>query len=132
MPKEFSRQVRIADQIQRNLAQIIHINVADPRVGMVNINSVDVARDYSNAKIFVTFIHPSKDGLPEDGEKAGQKATEVLNNASGYLRSLLAKTLNSRTTPRLIFVLDSSTMRGQKLSHLIDQAVASDRDNQQS
>jgi ribosome-binding factor A len=125
MPKEFSRNTRIADQIQRSLAQMIQMNVSDPRVGMVNVNGVEVARDYSIARIFVTFIRAG-DG---DEDKANNDAIAVLNNASAYLRTLLAKTLNSRTTPRLMFVLDTTTLRGQKLSHLIDKAIAADRNH---
>lgn len=143
MPKEFSRQVRVADQIQRSLAQLIQTDISDPRVGLVNINSVDVARDYSNAKIFITFVDVDEVGINNDDTDGQQdnspkeddkyeKGIEVLNHAAGYLRGLLAKTLNSRTTPRLIFILDRTSLRGQALSHLIDKAVASDHHHNDS
>lgn len=122
MPKDFSRNVRIADQIQRSLAQIIQANIADPRLGLVNINQVDVSRDYANSRVYVTFI----------GRYSTEEVKEsisILNNASGYLRSALAKTLNSRTTPRLTFVYDKVSVEGQKLSQLIDKAVSKDQKN---
>lgn len=120
MPKEFSRQVRVADQVQRILAQLIQSNIADPRLGLVNINTVDVSRDYAHAKVFVTFVG--------DEEKVEQ-SIQILNNAAGYLRGLLAKELNSRTTPRLKFVYDTTSVEGQRLSRLIDQAITADRKN---
>lgn len=122
MPKEFSRQTRVADQIHHALAQIIQTELSDPRIGLVNINEVDVSRDYANARVFVTFV-------AEDTDK--DKAVKALNHAAGHLRRCLAHSLNSRTTPRLQFVYDSTSVEGQRLSHLIDQAVKADnhRDN---
>lgn len=122
MPKEFSRQLRVADQVQRILAQLIQSNIADPRLGLVNINTVDVSRDYANAKIFVTFVG--------DEEKTDvEQSIQILNNAAGYLRGLLSKELNSRTTPKLKFVYDKTSVEGQRLSRLIDQAITADRRN---
>ena len=126
MPKEFSRTVRVADQIQRNLAQLIQTQLADPRLGMVNINAVEVARDYSVAKVYVTIIGASNDNDAES-KRQSSEAVEALNHAANHLRSLLAKSLNARTTPRLLFLLDSAAIEGRKLSDLIDQAVAADR-----
>lgn len=120
MPKEFSRQVRVADQIQRNLAQLIQTEIADPRVGLVNINGVDVSRDYSNARIYVTFIG-------DIDESHVDESLAILNKAAGFLRSRLAKSLNSRTTPRLSFVYDKTSIQGQRLNHIINQAVKSGR-----
>lgn len=123
MPKDFSRNVRIADQIQRNLAQIIQANIADPRLGLVNINQVDVSRDYANSRVYVTFIG-------RDSKEEVKESISILNNASGFLRTALAKTLNSRTTPRLSFIYDRVAVEGQKLSQLIDRAVSKDQKNQ--
>lgn len=120
MPREFSRQVRIADQIQRSLAQLIPQELGDPRIGMVNINSVDVSPDYANAKVFVTFVNRTE-------PKEIRDAIGALNKAASFLRSQLAKQLNSRSTPRLNFAYDEATVGGQKLSRLIDEAVAADR-----
>jgi ribosome-binding factor A len=119
MPKEFSRNVRVADQIQRSLAQLIQSDIADPRLGLVNVNAVDVSRDYANARVYVTFVGDEAAGNVE-------QSMAILNKAAGYLRGLLAKELNSRTTPRLSFVYDKTSVEGQRLSRLIDQAVRAD------
>lgn len=119
MAKDFSRTDRVADTIKRILATLIQQEVRDPRVGMVNINDVEVTRDLAFAKVFVTFI-----GREDDSEC--QVAANALNNAGGYLRSLLARQLDLRTTPKLQFFYDKTPIHGQQLSSLIDRAVAED------
>jgi ribosome-binding factor A len=123
MAREFKRADRVADAIQRNLAQLIQFEVRDPRVGMVNINDVSVTRDMAYAKVFVTFVDLESDEEAEASAKA-------LNNAAGYLRTQLAKLLDMRTTPRLQFLYDKTSVKGQHLSSLIDKAVAADRKNE--
>jgi ribosome-binding factor A len=120
MPREFTRSDRVSDAIQRLLAQLIPQEIRDPRIGMVNINDVTVTRDMAYAKVFVTFVG-------NDSHEEGQERAAVLNNAAGFLRSRLAKELNMRTVPRLQFVYDKTSIRGQELSSLIDRAVAKDR-----
>jgi len=124
MAREFNRADRVADAIQRIVAQLIQFEIRDPRVGLVNINDVTVTRDMAYAKVFCTFVG-------RDGDEESEAATEILNKASGYLRSLLAKEMNMRSTPRLQFVYDKTAVRGQQLSSLIDKAVAADRAHQQ-
>jgi ribosome-binding factor A len=120
MPREFSRTDRVADEIKRLLATLIQKEVSDPRVGMVNINDVDVTKDLAFAKVYVTFIGRENDSQCEE-------AASALNNASGYLRTLLAKSMSLRTTPKLQFFFDKTPIRGQALSSLIDKAVAEDQ-----
>jgi len=125
MPREFKRSDRVADAIQRSLAQIIQMEVRDPRLGMVNINAVSVSKDLSTAKVYVTFVG-------QDGEEADEKKVEVLNNASSFIRGLMAKDINIRTTPRLAFVFDRSVVRGQQMTDLIDRAVSADKTHRDS
>lgn len=119
MPREFTRNDRVSDAIQRELAELIRDEVRDPRLKMVNITAVDVNRDLANAKVFVTFV-----GTDSDDESL--QAAKILNGASGFLRSLLAKRMQMRTTPRLHFIYDPSSKHGQDLSALIDAAVKTD------
>jgi ribosome-binding factor A len=120
MPKDYSRQQRVADALRRDIASFIQREMRDPRVGMVMVNDVEVSRDLAHARVFVTIM--GKD----DAEQA-QEALQVLNDAAGFLRSHLAQSSTMRTTPRLRFVFDSSVLRGQQLSSLIDRAVATDQ-----
>ncbi len=119
MAREFARTDRIADAIQRILATTIAQEVRDPRVGMVNINDVNVTRDMSYAKVYVTFVG-------RDSEEESQAAADALNHAAGFLRSIVARELDIRVTPRLQFFYDKTSVKGQKLSNLIDKAIAQD------
>ena len=122
MPRDFSRTDRIWDALQQELVQLIRNEMRDPRVGMVNVTGVDVARDLSAAKVYVNFVVTKA----EDDVKS---AIDVLNNAAGFLRSNLAKIMKLRTVPKLRFIYDSSGEQGQKLSALIDYALAQDREH---
>jgi len=117
MPRDFSRAARIADQIQRDLSGLIRQELKDPRVGVVTITAVEVNRDLSHAKVFVSSL----------GEASStEQSVEALQHAAGFLRSQLSRTLTIRSVPQLQFVYDGSVERGARLSHLIDEAVASD------
>ena len=118
MPKDFSRTLRVADQIQRELADLIQNEIKDPRIGSITVTAVEVTRDYSHAKVFyTTLINPEDIPLVEKG----------LENAKGFLRSHLSHRMKLRITPQLHFVYDESVERGMYLSKLIDEAVAQDQ-----
>ena len=123
MPKDYSRTERVGDALQKELVQLIRDEMRDPRVGMVNITAAEVSRDLSAARVYVNFV------VAKDDEQAAE-AVAVLNHAAGFLRSNLAKVMKLRTVPKLRFVYDASGERGQKLSALIDYAVAKDRQQQ--
>ena len=110
-----SRRARIADQIQRELAEIIRTELRDPRVGsMVTLTGVEMSRDQSHAKVFFTVL---------GAESAAKDAAEGLQRAAGFLRSELAHRLSTRSVPELHFHFDESVERGVRLSRLIDEAV---------
>jgi ribosome-binding factor A len=121
MAKEYSRTQRIGDQMQRELAQLIQREVKDPRLGLVTITAVDVSRDLSHAKVFITVMGR------ENEEGAVEQSVKVLKDAAGFLRMLLGKAMKLRTVPTLHFVYDASVRRGTDLSALIERAVAEDR-----
>ena len=132
------RVQRVADQIQRELASLIQMEVNDPRVGMVSVTGVEVSRDIAHAKVFVTVLNTltedseiNKSTLSEPGDLDKleiKENIEALNKAGGFLRSLLAKRLSTRSVPKLRFFYDGSIARGQQLSSLIDSALAADQD----
>lgn len=116
MAKEPSRLGRIADQIQRDLADLIRSELKDPRVGMITLTGVEVSNDCRHAKIFFTTL---------GGPEAVSQTLQGLQHASGFLRTRLAGGLKLRIVPELHFVHDESVERGVRLSKLIDEAVAS-------
>jgi len=99
--------------MQRELSDLLRLELRDPRVGMITLTSVDVSPDMSHAKVFFTVLE--KDKLPE--------TLEGLRRASGFLRSQLAKRIQMYTTPELRFVYDESVERGDHLSRLIDSVI---------
>ncbi len=108
----FKRTDRIAEMIQRKLAQIIPQEVKDPRLkGIITISAVKVAADLSHAKVYFTVFNDDK-----------TLAATILNAAAGYLRSALARSITLRTVPQLHFVYDESIEYGERLSRLIDKA----------
>jgi len=117
MPKDFSRSRRIADQIQRELSDIIRLELRDPRVGMITLTDVEVSPDHAYATVFFTVLADA--GGPDDTAAA-------LKHAAGFLRSQLARRVKLRIVPHLHFKYDASVERGVRLSRLIDDAVASD------
>ena len=117
MPKRSSkpnRAYQVADQIQRDLSELIARELKDPRVGMVTINAVEVTPDYAHAKVFFSLL---------TGDV--QQTQEALNHAAGHLRNGLFKRLHIHTVPTLHFVFDRTTERAADMNALIAKAVAS-------
>ncbi|NLJ12074.1 30S ribosome-binding factor RbfA [Denitrificimonas caeni] len=122
MAKQYSRTQRIGDQIQRELATLIPREIKDPRLGFITVTGVDVSRDISHAKVFITVMG---DNSPE----VIKENLTVLKDAAGYLRMLLGKAMKLRSLPALHFHYDESITRGAHLSALIEQAVSEDERN---
>ncbi|GAB3472109.1 30S ribosome-binding factor RbfA [Massilia terrae] len=113
------RGQRVADQIQRDLSELISFELKDPRVGMITLTEVQLTPDYAHAKVYFTLL--------KDSPEAVRDTLAGLNKASGFLRNLLGKRLHIHTLPQLHFIHDTSTMRGMAMSALIDQAMATTR-----
>ena len=114
-----NRAFKVADQIQRDLTELIARELKDPRVGMVTIQAVEVTPDYAHAKVFFSLLM----GDP-------QKLAGCLNQAAGFLRDGLFKRLHIHTVPTLHFVFDRTTERAADMNALIAQAVASRSKNE--
>jgi ribosome-binding factor A len=117
MPREFHRSRRVEEQLQRLLAELVHREVRDPRVGAVTITAVEVTRDLAHAKVFF---------LPFDSTRSAIEVGAALASATGFLRSQLRRQLQMRHVPELQFVPDETIERAARLSALINAAVASD------
>lgn len=120
------RLQRLADQIQRTLSVLIRDEINDPRLtGFVTISSVKVSPDLGYADIYVTILEPSKNGDTDGGMniESHRESLQVLKNASGFLRSELARTMKTRTTPRLRFHYDEITAHGNYMTNLVNEAM---------
>jgi len=110
------RGLRVADQIQKDLAEIIWSELKDPRVGIITLTEVQLTPDYAHAKVYFTTL--------VDDPVAVKNTVEALVKASGFLRNQLGLRLRIHTLPQLHFVHDTSTIRGMAMSKLIDEANA--------
>jgi ribosome-binding factor A len=120
--KEYARTERIGAELRRELAQVLIRDVKDPRLAGITLQGVEVSRDLAYAKVYFTCF-------PVDEGSGGQE--RLLNGRlAGFLRRRLAKRAPLRTVPRLHFVYDQSIAQGERLSHLIEEAVAP-RDGEQ-
>ncbi len=121
MPREFSRTERVNQQLHREIANILQHDFKHryPEVDMVTVSGVEVSRDLSHAKVFVSFLFEDEDKNKSD--------LRTLKQGAGFVRSLLAKKIRMRAVPTLVFLLDNSASVGSKISTLVDQAIESDK-----
>jgi ribosome-binding factor A len=118
MPRDFKRSERVAGQLRRDLAKLIQQEIKDPEVGFVSLSDVEVTRDLSHAKVFITVFEPEK----------AKESLKALRRASTFLRLRLAKELRLRHVPELHFVHDDSVEKGSHIDELISKALNADRD----
>lgn len=110
MPREFTRSDRVASQLQRELAELLRIKVTDPALGMVTLNSVEVTRDMSLAKAYVSFL---------GARETAKACIKILSHSVPSLRHELGKRMRMRVMPELRFVHDESIERGLRIQALL-------------
>lgn len=108
-----NRSFKVADQIQRDLTELIARELKDPRIGMVTIQAVEVTPDYAHAKVFFSVLIGDKN-----------ECEIALNQAAGFLRNGLFKRLHIHTVPTLHFLFDRTTEKAADMNALIARAVA--------
>ena len=117
MPKEFSRSQRMAEQLRRELSEIVRLELKDPRIGFFSFTEVRVSRDLAHAIVYCSVL----------SHEQQTETIETLNHASGFLRKMIASRIHARLIPTLKFVLDDSASRGAEMDALIKRAVDSDK-----
>ncbi|XBS70459.1 30S ribosome-binding factor RbfA [Acerihabitans sp. KWT182] len=120
MAKEYSRTQRVSQEMQKEIAIILQREIKDPRVGMATVSAVEVSRDLAYAKVFVTFLNDNEPQQIKTGINA-------LQDAAGFIRSLLGKAMRLRVVPELTFAYDNSLVEGMRMSNLVSQVVQQDR-----
>ena len=118
--KEFYRSDRVSEQIHRELAALVRDEVKNPVVHMVTVSAVEVSRDLSHAKVFVSTLNQSADA---------KELIKALESAAGFLRRRLGQIMTIRSVPALKFYYDDSFDKAQEISSLIDTAIRSDGNN---
>ena len=116
MRKNSIKNIRINQEVQKELSNLIRMEVKDPRVSpMTTVVNVEVAPDLKTAKVYISVL---------GDEQAQHDTIKGLKSAAPYLRSQLAHTMNMRNTPELHFIADQSIEYGVNMLHLIDEITA--------
>lgn len=104
---------RLAEEIKREITDIIRYSLKDPRVSpLTSITDVEVSKDLRHAKVFVSIY---------GSEEEQTKTLEGLKSANGFIRSELGKRISLRYIPEITFILDTSIEHGVKISQIINK-----------
>ena len=103
--------LRIQRLIMKNISEIIQFEIKDPHLGFVSIPEVKVSNDLSYAKVYVTFLN----------EKDAKEGMKVLEKSKGFIRSELAKRMDTRRVPEIRFVLDEGYQKEQRITELLNK-----------
>lgn len=115
MRKNSIKNTRINMEVQKELSQIIRLEIKDPRIHpMTTVVSVEVTPDLKFCKAYISIL---------GDEEAGKATIEGLKSAEGYIRRELARRVNLRNTPEIKFILDQSIEYGVNMSRLIDEVT---------
>ena len=119
MPREFSRNQRLGNEVLRTLSELLRFEIKDPRLQGVSLTAVDLSGDLSVARVYFSLLDP---------DAAPGPALEGLERASGFLRKRLGRELRVRHVPELRFKHDDSAEHGAHISQLIDSALHPDEE----
>lgn len=119
MPKEFSRNQRLATEVLRTLSELLRTETKDPRLDSVSLTAVELSRDLSVARVYFSLLDPDSDPAP---------ALAGLHSAAGFLRSKLGRAIKVRHVPELRFAHDDSAAEGARMDALIRTALGPDSD----
>lgn len=112
MPKNNNRLERVNEEIKKELSHIISFELKNPEAtGMISVTKVKVTPDLKYAKVYVSILNA----------KNVQKTMEALKQSAGFMRSQIAKTINLRITPELVFELDDSLAYGAKIESILKE-----------
>lgn len=119
MPREFTRSTRVAEQLRREVGQLLRTSVKDPRAQGASVTEVEVSKDVSYARVYFSQL--------EDAPEQVKETEKVLNNAAGFLRRELGQIMRMRHVPELKFIYDHSIAEGARMDALISKARERDR-----
>ena len=124
MRKNSMKNMRINEEVHRELSNIIRSEIKDPRINpMTSVVAVEVAPDLKSAKAYISVL----------GDEKSQKDTLAgLTSAEGYIRRELAKSVNLRNTPQIRFIMDQSIEYGVNISEMIDDVCEQDESKAKS
>ena len=117
--KNEARLGRVNEELRKALSQIITYELKNPDVtGMISVTSVKVTPDLKYAKVYVSMLN----------SKSVEKTLNGLKSSAGFLRSALAKSLNLRITPELVFEYDDSIEHGERIENILKEISKKDEE----
>ena len=117
MPKNNNRQGRINEELKKELSQVINYELKNSNVtGMISVTKVKVTPDLKYAKVYVSILN----------SKSNEKTLEGLKASAGFIRTSLAKKVNLRITPEIVFEYDDSIEHGERIESLLQEIKKQD------
>lgn len=116
MKRSFTRTDRVSAQLRRDLGELVHAAVRDNALPSASVSDVEVARDLSHAKVFITVLDSAR----------STEAVKALNDMSREIRFALSQRVQMRTTPNLHFHYDDSVDRGERIDALLREQAGRD------
>lgn len=122
MRKNSIKLTKINNEVMRALGNIIHSEIKDPRIDpLTSVVATEVSPDLKTCKAYISVLGDAK---------SQQDTIKGLKSAEGYIRTLLAKSVNLRNTPQITFISDQSIEYGVNMSKLIDEVNADTADTE--
>ncbi len=115
------RANRVAEEIKREITQMLRTEIKDPRIGFVTITGVKVTPDIRYAKVFVSVY---------GNDESKSQSLEALEKAKGFVRSELGKRMRLRYTPEISFKFDPSIEHGAKIMKLLAEVKETENNHE--
>lgn len=105
---------RVDEEFKKEISMIIDQELKNPNItGMISVTKVKVSKDLHFARVYVSLLN----------SKSKKNTLEGLKNSSGFIRSELAKRINLRYTPELVFELDESLEYGDRIENILKEIM---------
>jgi|YelNatPaOPRAMG01_1025707.scaffolds.fasta_scaffold00119_50 ribosome-binding factor A len=114
-----SRHERVASQIKREISNILHDNLKDPRIGFVTVTRIELSMDLRFARIYYSVFGDAQQKLD---------TSEALKSATGFIRRLVAQRLNLKFIPQISFREDDSIEVGFRIDEEIERLKKTQND----
>ena len=119
MSKNEARLGRINEELMKEISHIITYELKNPdATGMISVTRVKITPDLKYAKVYVSLLN----------SKSNEKTMQALKDSAGFIRSQVAKTVNLRITPELIFEYDDSIEHGEKIDNILKEISRKDKE----
>ena len=120
MSKNETRLGRINEELKKEISHIITFELKDPdATELISVTKVKITPDLKYAKVYVSILN----------SKNQEKTIKALQDASGFIRTQIAKTVNLRITPQLVFEFDDSIEYGMKIDSILKEINANETNN---